>query len=99
MRHRATIITAIAVTIAGGGTGLGLWLSQPSYDDTVKSCEKALTAQYKAGGEGKPDACKGVKEDDYTALVANAAMGHLGWLDDEGNLDEDEMLDSVTESP
>lgn len=99
MRRRTTIIGTATLAVAGAATGLGIWLSQPSYDDVVKGCEKALAAQYKAGGKGKPAACSGVKDDDYTVLVAQAAMGHLGWLDDDGKFDENKMLDSVSEQP
>lgn len=96
MRRRTAIISTSALAVAGAATGLGLWLSPPSYDDVVKGCEKALTAQMKAGGTGKPSACKGVKSDDYTAIAAGVAMGHLGWLDDNGDFDENKMLDSQT---
>jgi hypothetical protein len=99
MRRRTTLIASAAVAIAAAGTGLGLWLSQPSYDDTVKACTKALAAQGKAGGSGKPKACDKVKNDDYTALALHAAMGDLGWLGDDGKFDENKMLDSSTETP
>lgn len=96
MRRRTAIVSTTALAIAGTAAGLGVWLSQPSYDDVVKGCEKALAAQMKAGGSGKPGACKGVKSGDYTAIAASVAMGHLGWLDDSGNFDENKMLDSET---
>jgi hypothetical protein len=96
MRRRTAIISTTALAVAGAATGLGVWLSQPSYDDVVKGCEKALTAQAKAGGTGKPGACKGVKSDDYAALALHQAMGGLGWLDDNGDFDENKMLDSET---
>lgn len=99
MRRRTALITSVAIAAAGASAGLGLWLSQPSYDDIVKGCEKALAAQMKADGHGKPAACKDVKNDDYPTLVANAAIGHLGWTDSDGNFDENKMLDSVTETP
>ncbi|WP_129307981.1 hypothetical protein [Streptomyces sp. L2] len=100
MKHRTILVaSAAALAVAGIITGLVIWLNQPSYNDTLDACAKALDTQYKAGGHGKPGACHGVKDDDYTTLVANAAMGHLGWLDDDGNLDENKMLDSVTETP
>ncbi|MGI5408002.1 hypothetical protein ACQEV9_14525 [Streptomyces chartreusis] len=37
---------------------------RPSFDDIVRDCQKALVAQTKAGGEGRPNACKDVKDDD-----------------------------------
>ena len=92
---RYTAITLLAVSILG----LAGCSSGPSYNETVKNCEAALDAQYKAGGHGKPKDCKGVKPDDYDVLVGNAALGHLGWTDSDGNFDENKMLDSATEPP
>jgi hypothetical protein len=66
----------------------------------VKNCQKALVSQSKAGGKGKPGACKDVKDDDYTALVMNNAINDLGWTDEDGNLDENQMLeDTITNAP
>ncbi|MFF3857554.1 hypothetical protein, partial [Micromonospora sp. NPDC002575] len=62
-------------------------------------CAAALKAQYKADRTGRPDACRNVKDDDYNVLVASAAMADLGWLDDDGDLDEDKMIGSVTKTP
>lgn len=95
-RKRRNLIVAAVITVALVIGGTAYWLSRPSYNDIVKGCQKALAAQYKADGEGKPAVCNDVKGDDYDVLVINAAMGDLGWLDDDGNLDEGEMLDSVT---
>lgn len=95
-RRPALIVAAVtAVALIVGGTAY--WINRPSYDEIVKGCQKALAEQYKAGGEGKPSACTDVKEDDYTALVANAAMGHLGWLDGDGNFDKNKMLEDTLE--
>ncbi|MFF4346787.1 hypothetical protein [Streptomyces sp. NPDC001530] len=97
-RRRNLIVAAVvAVALAIGGTAY--WLSRPSYDDIVKDCQKALAAQYKANGKGKPSACKDVKDDDYDVLVLNAAMGDLGWLDDDGNFDKNKMLESTLDQP
>ncbi|CAM5590020.1 hypothetical protein [Streptomyces purpurascens] len=76
-RRSIAIISAAALTVAGLTTGLIVWLSQPSYDDIVKDCQKALAAQSKAGGEGKPSDCNGVKKDDYGALVISNAFDNL----------------------
>jgi hypothetical protein len=95
-KKRRNLITAAAAALALTIGGIAYWISQPSYDDIVKGCEKALAAQYKAGGKGKPSACNDVKSDDYDTLVLNAAMGDLGWLDDDGNFDENKMLDDAT---
>jgi hypothetical protein len=94
-RRRTLIVAAVtAVALAIGGTVY--WISRPSYDDIVHGCQKALAAQYKADGRGKPSACKDVKGGDYDALVLNAAMGDLGWVDGDGKFDENKMLDDAT---
>jgi hypothetical protein len=76
-RRTIAIISVAALAVAGLVTGLVIWLLQPSYDDIVKDCQKALAAQSKAGGEGKPSACKDVKKDDYGALVLSNAFNNL----------------------
>ncbi len=93
MRH-TTILLAATLLLAGAAVGCS---SEPSYEEVTKQCAAALAKQYKADGEGRPDQCEGVKEDDYTALVASAAMGDLGWTDDAGNFDEDKMLEDATQ--
>ncbi|MEU6597875.1 hypothetical protein [Streptomyces flaveolus] len=98
MQRRRLAIIAAALVIAAGAA-VTVWLMvRPTYDDVVKGCQKALAAQYKADGKGKPDACQDVKSDDYDALVLQAAMGHLGWTDEDGNFDENKMLEDATTS-
>lgn len=100
MRTRTTTaITAGAIAVAGAVTGAVIWLGQPSYNDIVKGCQKALATQSKAGGMGKPSACKGVKNDDYDTLVLNNAINGLGWTDKDGNVDENKMLNDATSQP
>jgi hypothetical protein len=73
-RRNLLVAAVLAVALAIGGTAY--WLSRPSYDDIVKGCQKALTAQLKAGGKGKPSACNDVKKDDYdTLVIANVIDG------------------------
>lgn len=99
MSRKTLLISAAVLAVAGIITGLVLWLSQPSYDEIVKGCQKALAKQYAEDGKGKPAACNDVKDDDYNALVLHAAMGDLGWLDDDGNFDKNKMLeDSLDKS-
>lgn len=75
--HRRTLIIVAAIAAAVLAIGGGVyWLSQPSYDDTVRGCQKALAAQTKARGEGKPTACEDVSDDDYAnIIVANVIDG------------------------
>jgi cytochrome c1 len=95
MNARITaIVAATVITLITAGGALW-WSSQPSYGDTVKACAQALKAQYEAHGHGKPEQCHGVKDDDYDTLVASAAMDSLGWTDEDGNFDENKMIDSV----
>lgn len=77
MKRRATIIGVAAVSVAASITMLIVWLMQPSYDDIVKDCQKALAAQSAAAGEGKPSACQDVEEDDYMGLVVGQAFDDL----------------------
>ncbi len=77
MKRRATIIGIAAASVAASITVLIIWMMQPSYDDTVRGCQKALAAQSKAGGEGMPSACRDVKEDDYMGLVVGQALDDM----------------------
>ncbi|MEU7962379.1 hypothetical protein AB0D09_02750 [Streptomyces sp. NPDC049097] len=95
MRRTTALISAAVVAVAGGITGTVIWLSQPSYDDIVKDCAHALVAQSKAGGSGKPDACRDVKEDDYAALSMSQAINDLGWTDENGDFDENRMIEDT----
>jgi hypothetical protein len=54
-----------------------VWMNGDSYQDTVANCKEALAAQTAAGGSGKPDACDGVKEDDYDALVIGNVLDNM----------------------
>ncbi|MEU1710438.1 hypothetical protein ABZ478_34700 [Streptomyces sp. NPDC005706] len=72
MRRRTTIITAAAVVAAG--LGLGIWLAQPSYDDMVKDCQKALNPT--ATKTHRPGACDGLKQDDYDTLLMAWTLQH-----------------------
>ncbi|MFD9276891.1 hypothetical protein ACFWD7_06310 [Streptomyces mirabilis] len=98
-RRRLPLIIAAVVAVALAIGGTVYWMTRPSYDDIVKGCQKALAAQAKAGGKGKPSACDDVKKDDYDALALNAALGDLGWLDDDGNFDKNKMLESTLDQP
>lgn len=73
-RRIITIISAVAV--AAAITGLIVWLSQPSYDDIANDCVAALKERAE-GNKSKPEACEGLKEDDYMALVISQAFNDL----------------------
>lgn len=80
-KRRTTWIIAAVVAVAIAIGGGAYWLTQPSYDDIVKGCQKALAAQFKADGKGKPDACKDVKKDDYDALVVAGVIDGMSKSD------------------
>ncbi|MEV5383014.1 hypothetical protein [Streptomyces sp. NPDC052721] len=90
-----------AALVIAAGAAVSVWLMvRPTYDDVMKDCQKALAAQYKTDREGKPAACKDVKDDDYSALVLQAAADHLGWTDENGDIDPRKMLeDAATAEP
>lgn len=74
MRHRRlAIITAVLVIAAGAAVAIWLMV-RPSYDDMVKDCQKALTAS--ATKTHRPDACKGLKQDDYDTLLMAWTLKH-----------------------
>jgi hypothetical protein len=95
MRRTTALISAGAVAAAGAITGVVVWLAQPSYGEVVSSCKTALAKQYENDGKGKPAVCNDVKKDDYDALVLDAALGDLGWTDEDGNFDENKMLEDT----
>ncbi|MGP2437954.1 hypothetical protein [Streptomyces sp. JW3] len=97
MRRAIALIAGGALILAGGVTGTAIWLSQPSYDDIAADCAAALTERAE-GNKAKPSACHGVNEDDYQALVMSAVIDDLGWIDEEGNVDKNEILKDALEA-
>jgi hypothetical protein len=95
-RRRNLIIAAItvAVLLVAGGT---YWLTRPSYNDKVEDCQKALAQHLPESKAEKPDACDGVKADDYLVLFMNQSMDNEGWLDEDGNFDKNKMLEDTLE--
>ncbi|MET8475406.1 hypothetical protein ABZY90_19680 [Streptomyces sp. NPDC006422] len=66
MQRRTTIIGSAALAVVAVGVGLGIWLAQPSYDDTVRACQRALDPT--STKTNRPDACEDLTEDDYTTV-------------------------------
>jgi hypothetical protein len=89
MRHTIALL-ATTLLLAGAAVGCS-----KSYDDTVNDCTKALAAQFEEDGKGKPDACKDVKEDDYSAILMNQIMGDQGWLDEDGRFDKGKFYEDA----
>lgn len=87
-RTRTTATLLLAACLAAGCS------SQPSYDESVQQCMKALKART-TSSPVRPKPCEPLKEDDYTLLVASKAMDDLGWTDKDGNFDKNKMLQST----
>jgi hypothetical protein len=76
MRRRTVLIVLSAAAAALAIAGAVVWLTATPYSETVSHCKAALVAQTKAGGKGRPAACKDVKDDDYADIVmANVLDG------------------------
>lgn len=86
------IVVCAAILLLATGCG------EPTYEEQVLSCRKALAghdfdADPLDEGERLPE-CDGLSEEDYTALSMNAVLDRLNWLDEDGNFDENKMLEN-----
>lgn len=93
MRHTTTLLACLLLAAGAAGCSSG-----KSYDDTVKGCVTALKARAD-GDKTKPDACKDVKDDDYTALVMSQVLDDNGWTDENGDPDMGKILEDSTSQP
>ncbi|MEU9273065.1 hypothetical protein AB0E04_48000 [Streptomyces sp. NPDC048251] len=93
MRRTATAL--ICLLLAGTVAGCS---SEKSYDDTVAACVTALKDRAD-GDKAKPDACKDVKDDDYTALLMSQVLDDNGWVDETGGVDMGKILEDSTSQP
>ncbi|MDX2520575.1 MULTISPECIES: hypothetical protein [Streptomyces] len=91
MRHTTACLLAATLLLASAAVGC----SKP-YEDTVADCAAALKDRPKDDG-GKPDACEDVKEDDYSALLMSQTIDDLGWIDENGEVDKNKMLEDATQ--
>ncbi|MGW1669017.1 hypothetical protein [Streptomyces sp. NPDC002324] len=89
MRHTTALLTASVLLLAGGAVGCS-----KSYDEIGEDCVAALKDRAD-GDKEKPEACEGLKEDDYQALLMSQTIDDLGWTDDEGNFDKNKMLEDT----
>jgi uncharacterized lipoprotein len=64
----------LAAVLLAGAAGCS---SGKSYDEVVKGCQQALKVRPK-GVKAKPDACKGVKQDDYDTLLMVQVLQDTG---------------------
>ena len=92
------IITA-SLVLAAGLAVTGWLIVRPTYDEIVDDCMAALKDRPE-GDKAKPEACNGVKKDDYDAILFSRVIDDLGWTDDEGHFDKNKMLeDSLSDTP
>lgn len=87
MRTR-TALTAILLALAAITAACGR-----SNDEIAADCQKAL-AKSTAGAtkSSRPEACEGLPQDDYEALLMSEALKDTGVIDEDGNVDADELL-------
>lgn len=92
MRTTTTLLAALllAGTLAGCSSGR-------TQDEIAADCEKALSSA--ATKTNRPDACDGLTQDNYDALLMHWALQQQGILDDNGDVDMGELLDSATSQP
>lgn len=87
MRATATTALAAALLLAGAGCS-----DEPSYEEIAEQCVTALKDRA-PGVKDKPSECDGLTEDDYSALILDGTLEDLGWTDEDGNFDEQKMLE------
>ncbi|MEU6230451.1 hypothetical protein [Streptomyces sp. NPDC047042] len=90
--RRTVILLAACLLLAGAAVGCS-----KSYDEIAEDCVAALKKR-SDGDKAKPEACNGLKEDDYDALLMSHILKNdLGWVDEDGNVDQNEMLEDALE--
>ncbi|MEU0459188.1 hypothetical protein ABZ322_40990 [Streptomyces sp. NPDC006129] len=89
MRTRTTI-TAIALLLAAL-TACG---SGKSEEEIAADCQKALTTATDATKTNRPGACEGLSQEDYNDLLMSQALKDSGLVDQDGNVNPDELLNT-----
>ncbi|CAM5718334.1 hypothetical protein [Streptomyces fumanus] len=96
MTRTTTALLAAVVLLGGGAAGCS---ESKSQDEIAKDCVAALKARAE-GDKGKPKDCEGLGDDDYDALLMSHVLtDDLGWVDEDGNVDREKMLDDATSQP
>ncbi|MBX9365576.1 hypothetical protein [Streptomyces sp. WAC04114] len=94
MRRTTTVLLTGLLALAGvAGCSDG-----KSYEEITADCAAALKDQA-AGDNSKPEACEGVKDDDYKVLRLSQGLKDAGAVDESGNPDLDGLLDDATATP
>lgn len=65
------------------------------YERVAKKAYRTMEMKTEEGGEGRPEACGPLSDDDYTALVMATAIAGLGWTDEDGQFDKLKMVESL----
>lgn len=83
----AEMVDALDDTLAG--------MVRSGYQSAAKDAFDTVEKKTKEGGEGQPDACGPLSEDDYAALLTATAIEGLGWTGEDGRFDKLKMADSL----
>jgi hypothetical protein len=65
------------------------------YEGVAEDAFDAVEEKAKEGGEGRPEACEPLTEDDYTVLLMAKAIGGLGWTGEGGRFDKLKMVEGL----
>ncbi|MFE9003133.1 hypothetical protein ACFYOY_13470 [Streptomyces sp. NPDC007875] len=82
-----------AICLATGLALVGCSSDKPSQDELVPGCLKALRADPEASATHRPDACKGLTEDNYKLVLMNSILRDEGAIDENGDVDPEWLLD------
>lgn len=87
MRTHTALAAATITLLALTGCG-------KSEAEIATDCQKALAAGANTTKTERPDACKGLSQDDYDTLVISQSLKDSGVVDDDGNVDMNKLLDN-----
>lgn len=88
---RSHIIIA-SLVLAAGLAVTGWLIVRPTYDERVEECIAAIEDRSE-GDTTKPDACKGVKEDDYTLIEMHQVFDDQGVWNEDGSVNMEKLLE------
>ncbi|MEV8595218.1 hypothetical protein [Streptomyces sp. NPDC052012] len=90
------IVGSLVVVVA---VALGGWLLfRPTYDDVVEDCIAAIEERPK-GDRSKPEACDGVKEDDYSLIDFHEHLDDQGVWNEDGSVNLENLLEDPDDQP
>jgi hypothetical protein len=80
-------VDALDKTLAG--------MVRSGYESVANDAFATLDKKAKEGGKSRPEACKPLSEDDYTALQMATAINGLGWTNKDGQFDKLKMVENL----